>query len=184
MKERDFTYIPSPLTVISNVQIRQTNIVRWMKLRKLSVDPKGKSVGVTENRNCLDIYGISRQHGEIQDDSDSSLMVSAGALMQRSLTTGKRTVSILDTGCDWSMVAQGWHVVHEYDELFHCQGAFFTGQSEVSCRLVDAITIFLFEDTIPTQRFEQTGFYIWTIRPSWRLYLTLYSYLLQDIQLI
>jgi hypothetical protein len=27
-------------------------------------------------------------------------------------------------GCDWSLVAQGWQVVRDIDEVVHCQGAF------------------------------------------------------------
>lgn len=37
------------------------------------------------------------------------------------------TRTLLDTGCDWSIVAVNWKVIHEYDEIFRCRGAFSDG---------------------------------------------------------
>ena len=67
--------------------------------------------------------------------------------MRRATGAGplRPTRTLLDTGCDWSIVAVNWKVVHEYDELFRCKGAFSDGD-EVPCRLVDAVTIFVFSD--------------------------------------
>ena len=55
-------------------------------------------------------------------------------------------ITILDSGCDWSVIALGWHILHDYNELFSCQGAFFT-ENEASCRLVDAASVFYFPGT-------------------------------------
>jgi hypothetical protein len=95
----------------------------------------------------IDIIEIARENERKQTQrAVSASAATTNSMIVRTLTSSKtRTKTILDTGCDWSVVGQGWHVIYDYDEVFHCQGAFFTDQSEVTCRLVDVMTIFAFD---------------------------------------
>jgi hypothetical protein len=131
---RDYSYVAPPLTRISNTQTRQVQIARLMKLRKQSAQPHGSSNTDAGIRNQLDIIGIARENERKQvrrSVSGSVPTVSTSTMIVRATSPGKiRTKTILDTGCDWSVVAQGWHVTHDYEEVFHCQGAFFTDQAE------------------------------------------------------
>jgi hypothetical protein len=99
-----------------------------MKQRKVSSAPLSDPLLLTSYHNQLDLKSFdSIDENRLETSSVSVVPI-------RSVATAKQqTISILNTGCDWSLVAQGWQVVRDVDEVFHCQGAFFTGTAEVSC---------------------------------------------------
>jgi hypothetical protein len=143
---RDYSHVLSPLTRISNTNTRQAQLSRWMRLRKLSAKSHETTLSVAGASNQIDFIGMARIHEREWTSFISTPTISTGTQTVRATNTGTvRTKTILDTGCDWSVVAQGWQVIHDYNEVFHCQGAFFTEPAKVSCRLVDAMTIFAFD---------------------------------------
>jgi hypothetical protein len=146
LNSRDYSYVDPPRTKLSTVSSRQVSISRLVKLRKLVVE-SAPSVPCGAIPHVFDITTFARDNAH-EWESQASRPASTPTLSLRvrrahSPVRARPTRSILDTGCDWSVVALGWKVLREHDELFCCQGAFAEGD-EVHCRLVDAITVFTF----------------------------------------
>lgn len=125
---------------------RQFSLILNICQRQLMVESKIIDNGV-DNPNVVDIFGITHNNASelitIVDSNLSTSDLNVWAWCFSSEDQCQLTQTILDTGCDWSVVALGWHVLHEHDELFQCQGAFFVGE-DISCQLVDVVTILTF----------------------------------------
>ncbi len=60
-------------------------------------------------------------------------------------------ITIVDSGADFLIFGVGWRILHDWDELFFCAGAFFWSDTdEVACRLVTtAVVLYLPGTNIP-----------------------------------
>jgi hypothetical protein len=143
---RDYSYVEPPRTILSTVSSRQVSLSCLVKLRKLVVESVPSASGGA-NPNVVHVAGFARDNASEWENQVSGPVstptLSLHVRRAHSPVRARPTRSILDTGCDWSVVALGWKVLREYDELFCCQGAFSEGD-EVHCRLVDATTVFIF----------------------------------------
>jgi hypothetical protein len=148
-KSRDYSYVESPKTILSTVSTRQVQLSRLVRSRKLVVD----SVSEQHDGMAPDVVSLTEMAREnatlFQPTTTTEKSARPTVTLWISRATGlaplRPTRTLRDTGCDWSVVAVNWKVVHEYDVLFRCRGAFSDGD-EVPCRLVDAVTIFVFSD--------------------------------------
>jgi hypothetical protein len=148
-KSRDYSFVESPKTILSTVSSRQVQLSRLVRSRKLIVDSvPGQHDGMAPD--VVSLTEMARENATLfQPTTTTETSTRPTVTLQVRRTTGlaplRPTRTLLDTCCDWSVVAVNWKVVHEYDELFRCRGAFSDGD-EVPCRLVDAVTIFVFSD--------------------------------------